>query len=99
MRNTIRNVTMVVLVLITSCQVSLKWKSGPLIPQTTIKVHAAANVSGRPAACAVAWANRVNSDRGLPSVMGLTQAQRARQKEVPQSVCRNNLLERPLSDG
>src|SRR5437868_5650041 len=36
MRNTIRNVTIVVLVLMTSCHVSLKWNSGPVTPQRTM---------------------------------------------------------------
>src|SRR5260370_1152032 len=35
MRNTIRKVTIVVPVFITSCQVSEKWKSGPVRPQTS----------------------------------------------------------------
>ena len=36
MRNTIRKVTMVVPVLMTSCQVSEKWNNGPVKPQTTM---------------------------------------------------------------
>jgi hypothetical protein len=39
MRNTIKKVIIVVPVLITSCHVSEKWKSGPVVAQTaTIKI-------------------------------------------------------------
>ena len=41
-----RKVTIVVPVLMASCQVSLKPKIGPLTPQTTIAATAAANASG-----------------------------------------------------
>ena len=47
-RNTIRNVTMVVPVLMTSCQVSLKPNNGPDTSQTTINPAAMANTHGRP---------------------------------------------------
>src|SRR5271155_4410197 len=43
MTNTIRKVTMVVPVFMTSCQVSEKWNKGPVIPQTTIIITATAN--------------------------------------------------------
>src|SRR5690349_12398117 len=56
-RNTIRNVTMVVPVLITSCQVSLKWKIGPITAQATITAAAAANAHGVPVACDTRCAN------------------------------------------
>src|SRR4051812_22265439 len=43
MRNTIRNVTTVVPVLITSCQVLSKRKRGPVIPQTRMMPQASVN--------------------------------------------------------
>src|ERR1043166_8506720 len=60
MRNTIRNVMMVVPVLMMSCQVSLKPKSGPVIAQSAITATAAVNAIGRPVTFAVALAKRVN---------------------------------------
>ena len=51
-----RNVTMVVPVLMTSCQVSEKSKSGPVIAQTTITVTARMNAQGDPVASDVALA-------------------------------------------
>jgi hypothetical protein len=42
-KKTIRNVTMVVPVFITSCQVSEKWKIGPTVAQMTIMAPAPAN--------------------------------------------------------
>ena len=48
-RNTIRNVTIVVEVLITSCQVSLKPNSGPVSAQTITNVVAVRKASGWPA--------------------------------------------------
>ena len=53
-RKTIRKVTMVVPVLMTSCQVSLKPKTGPVTAQTTIARRARPKVAGWPAARAVA---------------------------------------------
>ena len=61
-RNTIRNVTMVVNVLMVSCQASLKPKSGPLIAHSTTMAPASAQVTGRPENCAVFLAKRVNQD-------------------------------------
>src|SRR5262245_12348890 len=49
MRNTIRNVTMVVPVLMTSCQVSEYWKTGPEIPHTRIVPSAIAKAPVPPA--------------------------------------------------
>jgi hypothetical protein len=49
MRNTMRKVTMVVPVLITSCHVLLKPKSGPVIPQATMIATATRNALGVPA--------------------------------------------------
>jgi hypothetical protein len=43
---TIRKVTIVVAVLMTSCQVSLKANSGPLTSQSTMSATAPANASG-----------------------------------------------------
>src|SRR6478672_8719287 len=53
MRNTIRNVTMVVPVLMTSCQVSEKWNAGPLSAHTSTIRSADRKVHGVPTACAV----------------------------------------------
>lgn len=57
-----RKVTIVVPVLITSCQVSLKPKSGPVIAQTTIVPNARIKAAGRPVACAAAFAKRLNHE-------------------------------------
>ena len=48
MRKTIRKVTMVVPVLITSCQVSLKPKIGPASAQIRTMATASTKVTGRP---------------------------------------------------
>ena len=56
-----RNVTIVVLVLITSCQVSLYPKSGPVRPQTTM-IPAAAGTPRAGRTLAVHLAKRVNAD-------------------------------------
>src|SRR5262245_5575801 len=60
-----RNVTIVVLVLITSCQVSLKPKSGPLIPHSRMTRNARRKVRGRPVVRAVHFVKRVKADRDL----------------------------------
>src|SRR5215217_4720300 len=65
MRNTIRNVTMVVLVLMTSCQVSLKPKRGPVMAHVRMMAAAMRKAAGRPVACAVHFASRVKRDFGL----------------------------------
>jgi len=57
-RNTIRNVTIVVAVLMTSCHVVEKRRAGPRIAQTAIVATAAANAHGDPTAADVRWANR-----------------------------------------
>src|SRR5829696_2743329 len=62
MRKTIRKVTMVVPVLMTSCQVSEKPKSGPVTAQTTTTPAATAKAGGRPVARAVHLAKRVNHE-------------------------------------
>jgi hypothetical protein len=49
-RNTMRKVTIVVPVLITSCQESEKPKSGPVTAQTTTTPTARMKVEARPAA-------------------------------------------------
>src|SRR5688572_16914582 len=56
---------MVVLVLITSCQVSLKPKRGPVIAQTRMTVTANTKVSGRPLTRAAHLAKRVNVEADL----------------------------------
>ncbi len=58
MRKTMRKVTMVVEVLITSCQVSLKSKNGPLIAHNRINPRATTKVGGRPAQLDRRWAKR-----------------------------------------
>jgi hypothetical protein len=58
--NTIRKVMMVVAVLITSCQVSEKPKSGPVAPQTTTPASASMKAPGLPASSDTPWAKAVN---------------------------------------
>ena len=53
-----RNVTIVVPVLITSCHVELKWNSGPVAAHTTTTSNATANADGCPAASAMRCAKR-----------------------------------------
>ncbi len=60
-RNTIRKVTMVVPVLITSCQVSLNRNTGPVSAQTSTTATQMMKVHGRPAILAVALARWLNS--------------------------------------
>jgi hypothetical protein len=50
MTNTIQNVTTVVPVLMTSCQLSEKWKSGPLAAQIRTTVTESTKAVGRPVA-------------------------------------------------
>ena len=71
MRKTMRKVTMVVEVLITSCQVSLKSKSGPLIAHNRINPRATTKVGGRPAQLDRRWAKRENSWRRTPAAFSL----------------------------
>src|SRR5215212_2752814 len=59
-RNTIRKVTIVVPVLMTSCQVSEKPKNGPVTAQTIMSTTESANVRGFPVARATAPAKAVN---------------------------------------
>src|SRR5690349_8033941 len=56
-RKTMRKVTMVVAVLMTSCQVSLKPKRGPVMIQTTIDSAANVKTLGRPLNLEAALAN------------------------------------------
>ena len=60
-RNTIRKVTMVVLVLMISCHVSEKPKNGPLAAHRTMTRQQMMNVAGRPAAWATLFAILVNN--------------------------------------
>src|SRR5437867_370944 len=69
MRNTIRNVTIVVPVLITSCHVSLKPKCRPKSAHTTIITAARMKVAGRPEMWAVHLVSRVNHVRDLVGLM------------------------------
>ena len=59
-RNTIRKVTIVVPVLITSCQVSLNLNSGPVIAHAAITSRARPKLNGRPAKRDAALARREN---------------------------------------
>src|ERR1043165_2790583 len=63
MRNTIKNVMIVVAVLITSCQVSEKWKSGPRTAQAIIATTAKAKAVGEPTASDNHWAQMRNFPR------------------------------------
>src|SRR5690242_6971163 len=80
MRKTIKKVMTVVPVLITSCQVSLNWNTGPVTSQTRITPTASMKVAGLPVTRAVAFAKRVNCERDfvgridLLSVEGQTRA-------------------------
>ncbi len=56
---------MVVPVLMTSCQVSLKSNSGPVTIQARITIAARAKVSGRPVIREVHFAKRVNQVFGF----------------------------------
>src|SRR5215207_4152593 len=58
MRKTIRNVMMVVLVLMTNCQVSLNPKSGPVTSQIPIRPTATMKTRGRAQKCAAHFAKR-----------------------------------------
>src|SRR5262245_20693341 len=58
-----RNVMIVVQVLMMSCQVSLEWKIGPVIPQTTMSRTARMKTRGRPEKFAAALARREYQDR------------------------------------
>ena len=58
MRNTIRNVTIVVPVLITSCQVSEKPKMGPVMAQTRMMPRASAKAGTLPVKRVAAEAKR-----------------------------------------
>src|SRR5690242_16947582 len=59
-RNTMRNVTIVVLVLMMSCQVSDHPKKGPLTSQTRISTQAAMKVTGLPARSEIFRENAAN---------------------------------------
>src|SRR3954471_2661983 len=61
---------MVVPVLITSCQVSLKWKYEPVKPHVRTTTTASRNAAGRPVACAVHLVKRVNQLRWRVGLIG-----------------------------
>jgi len=63
------NVTIVVNVLITSCQVSLNPKIGPLTNQARIRPTARPKAAGLPVLRDVAFASRVNQERDLAARM------------------------------
>jgi len=52
----------VMLIVITSCQVSLNWNNGPVRAQITIMAMASENVIGRPVIREVAFAKRMKFD-------------------------------------
>src|SRR3972149_393597 len=64
MRNTMRKVTIVVPVLMTSCHVSLKWKIGPVAIQAMITRTAMPKVPGWPVARAIPLARRAKKPAG-----------------------------------
>jgi hypothetical protein len=66
MTNTIRNVTIVVAVLITSCHVSEKPNSGPVISHVTMTTAARSSANGEPAAFVTRAASRRNESRMAP---------------------------------
>lgn len=63
-QETIRNVTMVVPVLMTRCQVSENRNRGPVTAQMTITVQAKIKADERPAACDALFAIDAKSRRG-----------------------------------
>src|SRR5436190_17077464 len=65
MRKTMRNVMMVVLVLMTNCQVSLKPKMGPVVAQARMTITASTNVMGRPVIQAAHLEKRANLEADL----------------------------------
>jgi hypothetical protein len=68
MRKTMRKVTIVVAVLITSCHVVPKPKIGPVTSQMTMSVTAAMKARGWPVERAVRFANRSNGElRYIPA--------------------------------
>src|SRR5262245_128871 len=71
MRKTIRKVTMVVPVLMTSCQVSLYPKNGPVTAHTKITPTATPKAAGRPVAREVVLARRVNHDWDFTGRIGI----------------------------
>src|SRR4051794_8208299 len=82
-----RKVMIVVPVLITSCQVSLKWKAGPVIAHTMIVPIASMKVMGRAEAWAAQRASRSNQEMELstfPPRRGVPGARGADEVEVMQ---------------
>ena len=65
MRKTIKKVMIVVPVLMTSCQVSLNPKSGPVTAHATTTETAIMNVTGLPVTLAVNFAKRENQEVDL----------------------------------
>lgn len=69
MMNTIKKVIMVVLVLITSCQVSENLKMGPVTAQSMIRTHAIIKAPGLPDAlvtCVENLSKKRPKELGLP---------------------------------
>src|SRR6187402_2094878 len=83
--NTIRKVTMVVPVLMTSCQVSEKPNTGPVAAQITITSRAAEKVQKLPAAWLVLPATLANSSvtAGASFMRGILAQPRARVRPAP----------------
>src|SRR5688572_14070934 len=80
-----RNVTIVVAVLITSCQVSLKPNSGPLTPQSTMIAIAPANTYGRPQKREACFANLEYQLRECIGRSSLRRCQEVRIAQRPRS--------------
>ena len=79
MRNTIRNVTIVVVVLITNCQVSLKPNSGPVTSQPRISTTANVKTGGWPQKREDAFAKREYQDAlRIPRPYGLASRNRVK---------------------
>src|SRR5690242_20055944 len=95
MRNTIRKVIIVVPVLMTSCQVSLKPKRGPVQAQPRMRATAPTNVAGRPVARAVHFAKRVNHE--VDFVGRIAQLPEGRGMETPPHVVRPLTAEAAVS--
>jgi hypothetical protein len=60
-RNNISIATMFERVLMTSCQVSLQWKNGPLTSHTNVKKQTVVKAGLDPVTFAAFWANLANA--------------------------------------
>src|SRR5512136_2511082 len=92
-RNTIRKVTIVVPVLMTSCHESLKPKIGPVEAQAITTAMARAKVTGLPVARAVHLAKRLKNEGDLP---GLIVSSRALTLEIHSDSFDSRSLRKPF---